>query len=47
MCPEVFDVSGEVARIRDDADLNAHRQAIHRTMEACPVDAVFVEVEEP
>lgn len=42
ICPEVFELAGEVAVLKSDADLSLDNKIIEAA-EACPVDAIIYE----
>ncbi|OPY73505.1 MAG: Ferredoxin-2 [Syntrophorhabdus sp. PtaU1.Bin050] len=42
ICPEVFELAGEVAVVRENADLSLDSQIIEAA-EACPVEAIVYE----
>ncbi len=42
LCPEVFELEGEIAGVREGADL-CRDDAIVRAAEACPVEAIHYE----
>ncbi len=42
ICPEVFELEGEIASIRSGADLSLEKKIIEAT-ESCPVEAIHYE----
>lgn len=42
ICPEVFDLPGDIAIVREDADLGRDAE-IEEAAESCPVDAIKYE----
>jgi ferredoxin len=42
ICPEVFELDGEVAVVKRDADLSLNKKIIEAA-EACPVEAIIYE----
>lgn len=42
ICPEVFELEGDIAEVKDDADLFLDGQIIEAA-EACPVDVIHYE----
>jgi len=43
ICPEVFELEGDVAEVRSDADLSLN-DAIIKAADACPVEVIHYEV---
>lgn len=43
ICPEVFELEGELASIKQDADLSLDKKIIEAA-EACPVEAIHYEL---
>lgn len=43
ICPEVFELEGDVAEVRNDADLSLN-DAIIEAVDACPVEVIHYEV---
>jgi ferredoxin len=42
ICPEVFEVS-EIAKIREDSDLNINSDGVREASDMCPVGAIQIE----
>jgi ferredoxin len=42
ICPEVFELDGEAAVVKRDADLSLNKKIVEAA-EACPVEAIFYE----
>ncbi|MHB8770321.1 MAG: ferredoxin [Syntrophales bacterium] len=42
LCPEVFELAGDIASIKNGADLSRDAE-INAAAEACPVDAIHTE----
>mgnify|MGYP002392060398 CR=1 FL=1 len=42
ICPEVFELDGEMAVVKSDADLSLNKKIIEAA-EACPVEAIVYE----
>jgi ferredoxin len=43
LCPEVFELTGDIARVIEGADLAAHEDEIREAAESCPVEAIHIE----
>lgn len=42
LCPEVFELEGDIAEVKEDADLSLDEE-IEEAAEECPVDAIHYE----
>ncbi len=45
ICPEVFELPGDVAVVKDGADLSANEEGIRESAESCPVEVIHFEEE--
>lgn len=42
LCPEVFEISKDKARIKDGAEITLHIGKIRKAIENCPIDAIIL-----
>lgn len=43
LCPEVFELSGDVAKVKNDVIPADAEESAKQTEESCPVDAIDIE----
>jgi ferredoxin len=43
ICPEVFELPGDIAVVKEGADLGEFEDKIREAAESCPVEAIHVE----
>ena len=43
LCPDVFEMDGDVARTKMESVLNELQQSCREAAEACPVEAIMLE----
>lgn len=41
ICPEVFELTGDEAEVKEGVDLNNYEEQIREAAESCPVDVIF------
>jgi ferredoxin len=42
ICPEVFEMAGDVAKVKEGADFNANEEKVKEAADSCPVTVIKV-----
>ncbi len=45
LCPEVFELPGDIAVVKEGADFDKHEEKIKEAAEDCPVEVIKIEEE--